>query len=65
MILKSSFAPGERLNEVDLAARLGISRGPLREALQGLAAEGLEQWFLIRVHSSAHSPLRTFLSYTR
>lgn len=41
MIVKGSFEPGERLNEIDLAARLGISRGPLREALQGLAAEGL------------------------
>lgn len=41
MILDGSIAPGERLNEVTLAASLGISRGPLREAVQRLASEGL------------------------
>ncbi|WP_224387658.1 GntR family transcriptional regulator [Pseudonocardia sp. ICBG1293] len=40
-IIEGRFAPGERLNEVDLARELGISRGPLREALQRLAASGL------------------------
>lgn len=57
MILNGSFAPGERLNEIDLAARLGISRGPLREALQGLAAEGL-----ITVVPFKGSFVRTFTS---
>ncbi len=33
--------PGERLNEVDLAKKLGASRTPLREALNRLTAEGL------------------------
>lgn len=41
MILDGTIAPGERLNEVALAASLGISRGPLREAVQRLAREGL------------------------
>lgn len=41
MILDGSIQPGERLNEVALAASLGISRGPLREAIQRLASEGL------------------------
>ncbi len=41
MILDGSLRPGERLNEVMLAAALGISRGPLREAIQRLASEGL------------------------
>jgi len=41
MILDGSIAPGERLNEVALAASLGISRGPLREAIQRLTSEGL------------------------
>ena len=41
MILDGSIAPGERLNEVALASALGISRGPLREAIQRLAGEGL------------------------
>jgi DNA-binding GntR family transcriptional regulator len=32
---------GSQLGEVDLAARFGVSRGPLREAIQRLAQEGL------------------------
>lgn len=40
-ILAGRFTSGERLNEVDLSREIGISRGPLREALQRLAAEGL------------------------
>lgn len=41
MILDGSIPAGERLNEVALASALGISRGPLREAVQRLAGEGL------------------------
>lgn len=41
MILDGSLAPGDRINEVELAGELGISRGPLREAIQRLAGEGL------------------------
>lgn len=41
LILGGQMAPGERLNEVELASSLGISRGPLREAIARLAAEGL------------------------
>lgn len=41
LIAAGELAPGERVNEVAVAARLGISRGPLREAIQGLAREGL------------------------
>jgi DNA-binding GntR family transcriptional regulator len=41
MVLTGDLAPGARLNEVALAAELGISRGPLREAIQRLASEGL------------------------
>src|SRR5579863_4831378 len=40
-ILSSRLAPGTELGEVALARSLGISRGPLREALGQLAAEGL------------------------
>jgi DNA-binding GntR family transcriptional regulator len=40
MIVDGSFRPGERVNEVHLAAQLGISRTPLREALMQLGAEG-------------------------
>ncbi|MHA1158900.1 MAG: GntR family transcriptional regulator, partial [Alphaproteobacteria bacterium] len=35
------FMPNERLNEGQLADRLGASRTPLREALNRLVAEGL------------------------
>jgi DNA-binding GntR family transcriptional regulator len=41
MILDGKIRSGERLNEVALAGALGISRGPLREAVQRLAGEGL------------------------
>lgn len=41
LVLSGGLAPGERLNEVRLAAELGISRAPLREALQQLRGEGL------------------------
>ena len=40
MIVDGRLAEGERVNEVHLAARLGVSRTPLREALGRLAAEG-------------------------
>ncbi len=36
-----SLAPGTQMGEADLAARLGVSRGPLREAMQRLVQEGL------------------------
>jgi DNA-binding GntR family transcriptional regulator len=40
-ILGGEYAPGERLGEVDLATKLGLSRTPVREALRRLSAEGL------------------------
>ena len=41
LIVQGQLAPGTRLNERLLTARLGISRTPLREAIKLLAAEGL------------------------
>ncbi|WP_157963750.1 GntR family transcriptional regulator [Actinocorallia populi] len=41
MILSGTAAPGDRLGESELAERLGLSRTPVREALQRLAADGL------------------------
>lgn len=40
-ILSGRILPGTVLQEVPLAETLGVSRGPLREALGSLAAEGL------------------------
>ena len=40
-ILSDNLPPGTELQEVALAASLGVSRGPLREALGRLSAEGL------------------------
>jgi DNA-binding GntR family transcriptional regulator len=41
MVLDGRLPQGSRINEVQLAAELEISRGPLREALQRLASQGL------------------------
>jgi DNA-binding GntR family transcriptional regulator len=40
-LLDGSLRPGDRLVEADLAAELGVSRGPVREGIRLLAAEGL------------------------
>jgi DNA-binding GntR family transcriptional regulator len=40
MIVDGRLAEGERINEVHLAEKLGVSRTPLREALNRLSAEG-------------------------
>jgi GntR family transcriptional regulator, gluconate operon transcriptional repressor len=40
-IVAGEFAAGTRLVEDDLAARLGVSRGPIRDALRQLEEEGL------------------------
>jgi DNA-binding GntR family transcriptional regulator len=40
MAVTYAFKPGERLNEVEIARHLGVSRTPLREALNRLNTEG-------------------------
>lgn len=40
-ILKGDLIPGERLMEISLANRLGVSRTPVREAIRKLELEGL------------------------
>lgn len=40
-ILSGRMVPGQRLVEADLTRNLGVSRGPVREALRQLTAEGL------------------------
>jgi DNA-binding GntR family transcriptional regulator len=40
-ILTQAFAPGQRLNVDELAGRMGMSRTPVKDALNALASEGL------------------------
>lgn len=40
-ILRGELKPGERLMEIQLANRLGVSRTPIREAIRKLELEGL------------------------
>ncbi|NBE53295.1 GntR family transcriptional regulator [Streptomyces boluensis] len=40
-LLSGRIASGTRINEVELARELNISRGPLREAIRQLVSEGL------------------------
>ncbi len=40
LVVTGELAPGTRIVEDRLAERLGVSRNPVREALQALAAEG-------------------------
>lgn len=40
-ILKGELEPGERLMEIQLSERLGVSRTPIREAIRKLELEGL------------------------
>lgn len=50
MIVDGDLAAGERLNEVALAESIGISRGPLREAIKTLAGQG---YLTMEVHRGA------------
>lgn len=43
MAISCQLKPGERLSEIELAARLGVSRTPVREALTRLVTEGFLQ----------------------
>jgi DNA-binding GntR family transcriptional regulator len=40
-IIQERYGPGDRLNEVQIAAQWGVSRSPVREALRILEARGL------------------------
>lgn len=40
-IIEERYEPGKRLNEIEIAARWGVSRSPVREALRILEKRGL------------------------
>ncbi|MEV0675755.1 GntR family transcriptional regulator [Actinosynnema sp. NPDC050436] len=56
LVLTGEIPSGTRVNEVELAGRLGISRGPLREAIRHLASEGV---LILVPHRGAHVPTAT------
>lgn len=64
-ITAGDLAPGEKLTETDLASRLKISRGPLREAILQLTEEGLlvkEAYKGLRVRSVSRRELEELYS---
>ncbi|WP_053220903.1 GntR family transcriptional regulator [Methylobacterium indicum] len=61
-ILGGEFAPGERLHEVKLTARLGVSRTPVRSALQKLASEGLLDYAPNRGYAMRDFPVDEIIS---
>ena len=57
LIVSGALPPGSRLGQGDLAARLGISRGSVREALRRLAGDGLVEFEVNRGFFVADSGL--------
>src|SRR5690606_29161174 len=56
LIIRGELLPGEKLAEIPLAERFGVSRTPIRHALSVLHREGL----LIRGNSGRSYVLRRF-----
>lgn len=60
-ITSGQYRPGDHLGEVELSARLGISRGTVREALRHLQQEGLVvagQRGMLRVNTLSSKEIR-------
>jgi len=58
LIIQGALAPGQRLTEGELAERLGVSRNPVREALNGLSRAG---WIELRPRQGAYVRRQTAL----
>ena len=56
MLFRGDFQPGERISELPMVARLGVSRTPIRLALDRLAHEGL-----LEVSPSGGFVVRSFM----
>jgi DNA-binding GntR family transcriptional regulator len=60
-ITSGQYRPGDHLGEVELAGRLGVSRGTVREALRHLQQEGLVTAGargMLRVHTQSPADIR-------
>lgn len=60
-VTSGAYRPGDHLGEVELAAKLGVSRGTVREALRHLQQEGLVRAGargMLRVNSLAAEEIR-------
>jgi DNA-binding GntR family transcriptional regulator len=68
-ILRGTLRPGDRLRDVELAARLGVSRTPVREALQRLEHLGLVEVAankytrVTEPHPDAYTHTTEFMTY--
>jgi DNA-binding GntR family transcriptional regulator len=57
-VFRHDLLPGEHIRQEDLAEQMGISRGPLREALTALETEGIvrhvpnQGFFVVRLRAS-------------
>ena len=60
-IVFGGFSPGDRLVEADLAAKFGVSKTPVREALLTLEGEGL---VVLRPHRGAEVTRLSVMEYT-
>ena len=59
-IISFQFAPGEKINEAHISRQLGISRGPVREALRILEKEGLIVYVPRKGTSISHTSLEDY-----
>jgi len=63
-LVTANRKPGERLSDVELAAQLGVSRTPVRQALHRLARMSSSNSIHAADSGSAHLPPKMFASFT-